>query len=270
MSDSGSAEGNSTEYKGFADFVSPRRRTRGRARRRLVVACCAAALAATGACTGAQPAERTARTPESAAAITNTGDVAQRPLEFGPGDPKPGVKYKHDLVTSCGLRYAQFGGGQWVSDTDVVPPAGVSGDRVSGHMTLTSKKTARFESPGMRPLTFRPVTGGGHCSINPAPDPARPPVLEQPPKAAEVGSRFWYPYGLYLHCGLRYAGFDGRDWLTIRDYEKETGIDGSGRYATIRGFARLESKNRLRFDSPGLDPIEFRPAKPGEKVPMCS
>lgn len=248
---------------------------RARARRRGAAAACAVVLIAGCTGLGLRITESAPRPSDSVAAVST--DQADRPLELGPADPQIGVAYPYDLVRSCDLRFAVFGGSKWVTDTEVAlagtakaPEIVLHGDRVSGRMMLKSKDVARFEfgSGSMKQtLTFRPVSGGGHCPLLPPPNPAKPPVLEQSPENAVEGS--WYPHGLYVHCGLRYTGFDGRGWVTIRDYSKETGIDASGRYTIVTGFMRLQG-DKLRFDSPGRDPIEFRPAAAGEKPPLCA
>lgn len=241
---------------------------RVRARRRGAAVACAVVLTAGGAGLGLRATEPGPGTPDSVASVAAA--PADRPLKLGPAVARIGVSYPYDLVRSCGLQFAVFDGSKWVTDAKLARTILLYGDRVSGVMTLVSKDVARFEmgSGSMRETAdFHRVSGGGHCPLLPPPNPAKPPVLEQSPANAVEGS--WYPHDLIVHCGLRFTGFDGRWWVTVRDYSKETGIDGSGRHTIVTGFIRLTG-DRLRFDSPGLKPIEFRPAKEGEEPPLCS
>jgi hypothetical protein len=256
--------------------VARGRRTRHR-RRVAAGAACAAVLAASVTLAGLRTGGH-APSPDSVAAVTeNPADGSEQPLRFGPAEPRIGVAYAYDLVGSCQYRYALFGGREWVGEglRDPLPDSGtrmsrtrtsVVSDRLPGHMRLTSKDTAVFElgqgSP-RPPMTFRPAPGGGApCPGLPAPHPGKPAVEE-----ARAG--VWYPHGLYVHCGLRYTTFDGRTWRTARDYQAETGMDGSGRHLGVRGFARMTGDS-LRFEAPGLPRIDFVPAAPGEEPPPCS
>ncbi|MFK4225008.1 hypothetical protein [Streptomyces sp. NPDC019890] len=261
------AESGSTTGPPAVDALVTRGR-RTRHMRRATAVCCATVLVAGGVDLGLRLTDHAPRTPDPLA--SRVTPAPERSLRLGPPDPKIGVKYPYDLVTSCDLRFATFGDSNWVSTTESNSKARWATDHVSGYMTLTSKDTARFEfPPGSKrgPITFRTATGGGNCPINPAPNPAKPPVLELAPLKAQEGA--WYPYGLYVHCGLRYATFDSRLWTTVRDYTKETGMDGSGRFTIVSGFAKM-SGDTLRFEYAGGAPIEFRPAGPGEKPPMCA
>jgi hypothetical protein len=249
-------------------LVTRGRRTR--ARRRVGAVCCATVLIAGGTGLGLRSTDHAPRTPDSAASTATV--PADRPLRLGPAEPKIGVKYPYDLVTSCGLRFAIFGDGKWVSTSQPSSTASSAGDRVSGHMTLTSKNTARFEFPAGSPggtITFHPARGGGHCPLLlPAPNPAKPPVLELAPDKAREG--VWYPYNLYVHCGLRYATFDSRLWKTVRTYsEAETGLGGGRGFLMVNGFMKMTG-DRLRFELAEGGPIEFRPADAGEQPPRCA
>jgi hypothetical protein len=247
--------------------VSRGRRTR--ARRRVSAAGCAALLIAGGMGLGLRSADQAPRTPDSVASTATS--TADQPLQLGPATPKIGIKYKYDLVTSCELRFAIFGDGKWVSTMKPSFTGSIATDRVSGYMTLISKDTARFEfssgSPG-RTITFQPASGGGHCPVLPPPNPAKPPVLEQSPTKAREG--IWYPHDLHVHCGVRYTGFDGREWKTVRPYsEAETGLGGMRGFALVSGFMKM-SGDRLRFELADGGPIEFRPTAPGEEPPGCA
>ncbi|MFI1398774.1 hypothetical protein [Streptomyces sp. NPDC020681] len=249
---------------------------RARARRRVAAVACAVVLVAGGSGLAVRLTDQTPGTadPSTAASVAN-----DPPLRLGPTEPKIGVAYPYDLVQSCGLKFAVFGGGKWAStgrsakDGSAAATSELTrhGDRVSGRMTLISEDVARFDfgsGPMKQSLTFHPVSGGGHCPILPPPNPDKPPVLEQSPKEAVDG--FWYPHDLYVHCGLRFTGFDGRGWITVRDYAQETGIDGSGRHTIVTGLIKM-SGDTLRFESPGLAPIEFRPTTSADgEPPMCS
>ncbi|MFC9622352.1 hypothetical protein ACFTXM_20975 [Streptomyces sp. NPDC056930] len=239
---------------------------RARAHRRGAAVACAVVLTVAGAGLGLRATGPGPRTPDSRASVAAV--PADRPLKLGPAQPRIGVSYPYDLVVSCDLRFAVFDGSKWVTDTDLASNIALHGDRVSGVMTLVSKDVARFEfgSGSMRETAdFRRVTGGGHCPLLPPANPAKPPVLEQSPANAVEG--FWYPHDLYVHCGLRFTGFDGRRWVTVRDYSKETDIYESGRSSIVTGFIQFTG-GRARFESPGLKPIEFRPAKKGEEPPF--
>lgn len=229
---------------------------------------CAVVLTVAGAGLGLRATGPGPRTPDSRASVAAA--PADQPLELGPAVARIGVGYPYDLVRSCGLRFAVFDGSKWATDAKLARTILLYGDRVSGVMTLVSKDVARFEmgSGSLKETAdFHRVSGGGHCPLLPAPNPAKPPVMEQPPTNATEG--IWYPQDLYVHCGLRFTGFDGRRWVTVRDYSKETGIDASERTPIVTGFIKLTG-DRARFDSPGLKPIEFRPAKDGEEPPVCS
>ncbi|MFJ2909095.1 hypothetical protein ACIO8F_06585 [Streptomyces sp. NPDC087228] len=241
---------------------------RARAHRRGAAVACAVVLTVAGAGLGLRATGPGPRTPDSRASVAAA--PADQPLELGPAVARIGVGYPYDLVRSCGLRFAVFDGSKWATDTDLASTIALRGDRVSGSMTLVSKDVARFEmgSGSLKETAdFHRVSGGGHCPLLPPANPAKPPVLEQSPANAVEG--FWYPHDLIVHCGLRFAQFDGRWWVTVRDYAKETGIDGSGRYVFVTGFIR-KTGDRAQFESPGLKPIEFRPTKEGEEPPLCS
>ncbi|MFF8385711.1 hypothetical protein [Streptomyces kanasensis] len=264
--------------------IAHARRTRHR-RRTAVGAACAAAVLVSGTAVSLGWGSRYSSAPppsDSLAVVEGSDeDGSDTALRLGPAQPRTGVEYPYDLVSSCDYRFAVFAGRKWVSDG--LPSAGPDPggptpagrgdsppDRLPGFMKLTSESTAVFTAGRDRTgpsLTFRSVSGGGHCPILPAPDPIRPPVLEQAPKNAR--ERTWYPHDLYVHCGLRYALFDGRTWRTPRDRAADTGLDGSGRHTIVTGMARM-SGDTLRFESPGLPPIDFVPAGPGDEPPVCS
>ncbi|GGP91800.1 hypothetical protein [Streptomyces roseolilacinus] len=251
---------------------------RTRHRRRALAAGAATVLVATGSVLGLRWTGGPAPSPDSVAATTSgSADPSDLPLRLGPAEPEIGAAYAYDLVGSCRYRYAVFGGREWVGEglRDPVPDSGtrmsrtrtsVVSDRLSGHMRLVSEDTAVFEfgkgSP-RPPMTFRPAPGGSApCPGLPAPHPGKP-------AAEEARAGVWYPHGLYVHCGLRHTVFDGRTWRTARDYQAETGMDGSGRHLGVRGFARMTGDS-LRFEAPGLPRIDFVPAAPGEEPPACA
>ncbi|HEX9695336.1 MAG TPA: hypothetical protein VGB64_03375 [Actinomycetota bacterium] len=62
-----------------------------------------------------------------------------------------GRAYRYRLWGHCGIRQAWFDGRLWQTD----PPVDAPSDMVEGTMTLIAADEARFQVPGLDPITFR-------------------------------------------------------------------------------------------------------------------
>ena len=139
----------------------------------LVAAASGCASKAQSAGTTAAPPTSTTRTsatvsPTSTAlpAVTRTPDPDHPAV--GPDAPVIGVAYPYDLFTHCGVRWAHFGGRDWITNPVQPEPkpkpdprTGVTSYTGStpGYMTLVSADTARFDDPGVVTAIFHPATG---------------------------------------------------------------------------------------------------------------
>ena len=135
------------------------------------------------------------------------------------------------------------------------------------HLWLESGELSRGI---MTPSSFQQsiqqaLAEAGVPSVTPTPTPAPQPtvdrdVLEGPPHGAvaEIGGS--YALGLYVHCGVRDAYFDGRRWMADPMIS-----DGSGNPPLgwtpddSAGVIELVSENLARFTSKTGRVIEFVP-----------
>lgn len=95
----------------------------------------------------------------------------------------------------------------------------------------------------------------------PMPTPAHPIG-----PAAEIGKP--YPFSLYVHCGVRQASFDRRDWIATPILRDGSGSPPPGwSKFTEQGTMMLVREDLLRFTSSTGQAAEFRPLAPGEDYP---
>lgn len=147
------------------------------------------------------------------------------PLDTGPREPDTEVRYRYDLSTACGTRYALFGGRVWEVDEGVErPDPNPVGDRVRGFMrwsdgfvTRGKPVVAIFETDGPDPVTttYHPLTG----TRTPSCLAQEPPRRYSDAPAATLGPSDPRPGVRYAHdwtraCDARYIVFGGRLWRT--------------------------------------------------------
>lgn len=84
-------------------------------------------------------------------------------LEPDAGLAEIGVRYKHNLYTHCGIRYANFDGRRWLADPiltnneGVSPPPGWGNPSDPGTMELLTKDRAMFLSHSGVQAFFEPA-----------------------------------------------------------------------------------------------------------------
>ncbi|MFE2427814.1 hypothetical protein ACFXJ5_13810 [Streptomyces sp. NPDC059373] len=147
---------------------------RARRVRRVTTVCASAALVVVaGSVLGLSVTDGGGTDRTSVAAPTTSPTASQSPLpartlapdhlQLGPAHPSIGTSYRFDLPVHCGIRYAEFGGRSWQTDQDVKvptptpdPTTGITTatPMLPGYMTLVTATTARFEMPGLIPVTF--------------------------------------------------------------------------------------------------------------------
>lgn len=78
-------------------------------------------------------------------------------------------------------------------------------------------------------------------------------------EAAEAAETDTFTYRLYTHCGIRWAKFSGKLWVTpfLGNARTKSAPEGWGD-PVQQGRVRLLSKDRAIFTSEGHDPLVFR------------
>lgn len=127
-----------------------------------------------------------------------------------------------------------------------------------------SKTSSIGSSPSPQPPS--PSTNGPQVPAvtwTPEPDAAK-----RGPDSPKIGVA--YPFDLLTHCGIRWATFGGRTWVTdvrlpepVAKPDPRTGITTYTGYTA--GFMTLVAPDTLRFDAPGVVSAVFHPtSKPIE------
>jgi hypothetical protein len=97
-----------------------------------------------------------------------------------------------------------------------------------------------------------------------------PTAAKRGPDSPTIGVA--YPFDLLTHCGIRWATFGGRTWVTDAllpeprpKPDPRTGITTYTGYTA--GFMTLIEPDTLRFDAPGVVSAVFHPTS--ESIGLC-
>lgn len=87
------------------------------------------------------------------------------------------------------------------------------------------------------------------------------------PSAATPGQA--YPFDLNVHCGLKYAVFSQKNWVTS-DVLPADWVNKQNGLSVIPGYGTLVDGSKLRFEAPGYlsQPITFQSVS--DAVPGCA
>lgn len=80
-----------------------------------------------------------------------------------------------------------------------------------------------------------------------------------------------FDYALLTHCGIRWAKFEGKRWVTpFLSNEAGNGPPKGWDNPVQEGQVRLLSKNRAIFMSEGHEPLKFRATRKHWPEPGCA
>ena len=65
-----------------------------------------------------------------------------------------------------------------------------------------------------------------------------------------------YPYSLYVHCGIRFAYFDGHWWEADQPRPTPSAAQGEPQ---VSGTMTLVSQGQARFSGAGIPAVDFHP-----------
>ncbi len=132
-------------------------------------------------------------------------------------------------------------------------------DNTKGVPPREIKSLNRPPVVAVEPATAAPKPPSGTPTPNPKPTTPNA-ALQGPPSGPGVEVGKGYTFGLYVHCGIRDARFDGRLWMADPMLS-----DGSGNPPLhwtpddSVGIMQLVSEDRARFTSKSGRMIEFKP-----------